>query len=178
MAWLRGLIAIVAVTALTGCDRLSRSPPDPGPAAAQAGPLVEGQPIAGLETYRGRSYSDFASQHSRFSAAGLGLSESDGARLGRAMAVSSGVLLQGGGAQALVFHGCAETGCADGTGVVAVDGATGASFAGVSDAAGKHVLETNDRLEALLRLNAPSRDWLDAGASQQPQPGAAMAARP
>ena len=50
---------------------------------------------------------------------------------------------------------------------MAIDAATGGAFVGVRDTAGKHVLAPNERLEALLRLNAPTRDWADAGPPQQ-----------
>jgi len=77
-----------------------------------------------------------------------------------------GRLEDGGGAQALVFRGCAEAGCADGRAVVAIDTASGAVFAAVRDAAGAEVLTSNDRVEALLRLNSPTRAWDDPAPSQ------------
>jgi hypothetical protein len=78
----------------------------------------------------------------------------------------AGQLLGGGGAEALVFRGCAETGCNDGAAVVAIDTATGAAFVAVHDAGGAEVLTPNDRLEALLRLNSPSRRWDDPAPTQ------------
>jgi len=80
-----------------------------------------------------------------------------------------GEVLAGGGAQALVFGGCADTGCADGRSVVAIDLATGDAFVGVHDAGGRDVLEPNDRLEALLRLNSPTRSWDDPQAAPAAQ---------
>ena len=72
---------------------------------------------------------------------------------------ASSAVLSGGGAEALVFQGCAETGCADGLAIVAIDVATGTAFVGVKDAEGAEILTPNDRIEALLRLNSPTRSW-------------------
>jgi hypothetical protein len=44
---------------------------------------------------------------------------------------------------------------------VAVDTSTGSVFAAVRDVGGADVLAANDRIEALLRLNSPSRRWDD-----------------
>jgi hypothetical protein len=74
---------------------------------------------------------------------------------------AAGRLVRGGGAEALVFRGCAAAGCEEGAAVVAIDAATGAVFAAVRDAAGAEVLTPNDRIEALLRLNSPTRRWDD-----------------
>lgn len=83
------------------------------------------------------------------------------------MAVAAaGALESGGGAEALVFRGCAQTGCIDGASVVAVDTATGATFAAVRDAGGAEILAPSDRVEALLRLNSPSRRWDDPAPAQ------------
>jgi hypothetical protein len=175
MKWLRASAAILSVAA-AGCDRLIERPPAPGPASAQA--ALAADAVANIEAYRGRSYAEFAAAHAaRFSAETLGLGTADRARLERAMVGDAGVVLEGGGAQALVFRGCAASGCADGVAVVAIDAATGAAFVGVRDGAGKDVLAPNDRLEALLRLNAGTRDWIDARPAQQapatlPQPTA------
>jgi hypothetical protein len=176
MRWLRGSVAILAVTG-AGCDRLADGQPGPGPASAAAPAAA---PVADLQTYSGRSYADFVAAHeARFSPTALGLSATDGARLQRAMVGASGGLLEGGGAEALVFRGCAESGCADGLALVAIDVATGAVFAGVKDGAGTDVLAPNERLEALLRLNAPTRDWADVGpAPAPPEPSPPNAARP
>jgi hypothetical protein len=70
-------------------------------------------------------------------------------------------LVEGGGAEVLVFRGCAETGCEAGLAVVGIDVATGGVFAGVRDAGGAEVLAPNERVEALLRLHAPTRRWSD-----------------
>jgi hypothetical protein len=165
MQWVRGSVAVLAVTA-TGCDQIAGREVAPGPAAAVAAPVANR--VVDLESYGGRSYPDFVTAHQeRFSPAALGITAADEGRLQHATAVSSGALLQGGGLQALVFRGCAANGCGEGVAVVAIDAAGGA-FVGVRDDAGKDVLATNDRLEALLRLNTPTRDWADAGPLQQP----------
>jgi hypothetical protein len=177
MHWLRGSIAMLAVMT-AGCDRLSGEKAAPEPASAEAAPTA--RPVADLADYNGRSYADFAASHQdRFSPDALGLAAGDDGRLQRAMAASTGALLEGGGARALVFRGCADSGCADSVGVVAVDADTGSAFVGVRDAAGKDVLAPNDRLEVLLRLNAPTRDWVDAGPRPPaPEPSSGVAARP
>ena len=69
--------------------------------------------------------------------------------------------MDGGGAEALVFTGCAEAGCDQGFSVIAIDTTTGLVFAAVRDGDGAEVLAPNDRLEALLRLNSPTRAWDD-----------------
>jgi hypothetical protein len=50
-----------------------------------------------------------------------------------------------------------------------VDLATGDPFVGVRDVGGADVLEPNDRLEALLRLNSPTRSWDDPQPAPPPQ---------
>jgi hypothetical protein len=75
------------------------------------------------------------------------------------------VLVQGGGAEALVFRGCAQEGCEAGAAVVAIDIDTGGAFVGVRDVGGADELAPNDRVEALLRLNSSSRRWDDAPAT-------------
>lgn len=136
------------------------SPPQAPPPAPAVAPALDLRPFAG------RPYADLAAAHpDRFGNEALTLSAAEAARLVPLVGASRGAMLDGGGAQALVFRGCAEAGCADGVGVIAIDAATGASFAGVRDAAGQTVLTPHDRLEVLLRLNAPTRNWADAGAA-------------
>jgi len=95
----------------------------------------------------------------------LDLNEADSARLLQSMATGGiGEVLAGGGAEALVFRGCAAQGCEQGSAIVAVDVSSGAAFVGVKDAAGTHVLTPNDRVEALLRLNSPTRSWYNPAA--------------
>jgi hypothetical protein len=72
-----------------------------------------------------------------------------------------GLVTAGGGVQALVFSGCAPSGCLEGLSVVAIDVTTGGVFVGVSDMGGAAKLAPNDRLEALLRLTSPSQSWDD-----------------
>lgn len=167
MHWLKGSLAILASVTAASCDQSGLREPSARP------PLPESTaaPIGDLQTYAGRSYADFVAAHEdRFGASGLGIEPADAARLERVVGAAQGALLDGGGAQALVFRGCAETGCVDGVGVVAVDAATGETFIGVRDASGQEVLAPNDRLEALLRLNTPTRDWSDTRAIEPAPP--------
>lgn len=145
---------VLAALLGAGCDRLEGGGAGPAPAEA-ASPAVD------VEQFAGRSYAEFAAQDVRFSPTGLGVTGDDANRLARVMAVSSGTIVEGGGARALVFRGCAEAGCEAGKGVVAIDVATGLAFGGVRDGDGKDVLVNNERLEALLRVNSPARDWID-----------------
>jgi hypothetical protein len=177
MQWVRGSVAVLAVMT-AGCGQMAGRAAGPGPGSAEAAPVA--QPVADLVSYNGRSYADFVAAHQdRFSSEALGLGAADGERFEHAMATSSGALLQGGGAEALVLRGCAASGCGDGVAVMAVDAGTGAAFVGVRDSAGKDVLATNERLEALLRLSTQTRDWADAGPSQRaPETPPVNAARP
>lgn len=154
----------VAVLVAAGCG------PAPAPPATESPPPAQlGRPVEDLRDFDGRSFADFVARHEdRFAPEALGLSASDRARLWRVMATSSGVLLEGGGAEALVFRGCADMGCGQGRGIVAIDARNGAVFIGVQDVGGSETLAPNDRIEALLRLNAPTRDWADAGLPEQP----------
>jgi hypothetical protein len=155
--WRGGLAA--GVLALAGCDQLGLGPP---PSEASAPPPAPA-PLPDFAASVGQSYASFAAEAgARYAPEALGLNAIDRARLWRAMAdAQPGVLVQGGGAEALVFRGCAETGCAAGLAVVAVDTASGDVFVGVRDAGGAVELTPNDRLEALLRLNSESRRWDD-----------------
>jgi hypothetical protein len=177
MHWVRGSVAVLAVMA-AGCDQVTGRDVGPGPGSAEAAPVA--QPVSDLASYNGRSYADFVAAHQdRFSSEALGLAAADGGRLEQAMGASSGALMQGGGAEALIFRGCAASGCGDGVAVMAVDAATGGAFVGVRDGAGKDVLAANERLEALLRLSTPTRDWADAGPPQHaPETPPVNAARP
>ena len=137
--------------------------------AASAPPVPQADPT--LRNHAGETYAAFsAGAGARYTPDALGLSAGDRARVWRAMAAGqAGQILTGGGAQALVFSGCADTGCADGRSIVAVDLATGDPFVGVRDVGGADVLEPNDRLEALLRLNSPTRSWDDPQPAPPPQ---------
>ncbi len=157
----------VALFAVAACDQVRMGPQTvaSSPAAAPA-PVVD----PGLRNHAGETYAAFvADAGAAYGPDALGLNVTDRTRLWRAMAApEQSRLLTGGGAEALVFHGCAETGCADGAAVVALDTATGAVFAGVRDVGGDEVLAPNDRLEALLRLNTTTRGWLGAPAPAEP----------
>jgi hypothetical protein len=157
-----GLVAVTFVVA--GCDQLGL-----GPHQAESDPAAEApRAIADLRPQAGVTYPVFvAAEGARYGPEQLGLNAVDRARLWRAMAAPSGAqLVSGGGAEALVFRGCAETGCNDGAAVVAIDTGTGLAFAAVRDAGGADVLAPNERVEALLRLNSPTRRWDDPAPTQ------------
>lgn len=168
--FLRTGLAAVAFLVLAGCDQLSALGLGPPPAASAppSAPPAPMQAIADLRPYAGDLYSDFsAGEGARYSPEQLGLNAADRERLSRVMAVpSAGRLVGGGGAEALVFRGCAVTGCDQGVGVVAIDTTTGLAFTAVHDAGGAEVLTPNDRVEALLRLDSPSRAWDDPAPTQ------------
>jgi len=159
--------AAALIGAAAACDQIALGPPQAASAPA-ASPPPQPRAIADLRPHAGAIYSDFAAgAGARYSPEQLGLSAVDRARFWRAMAAPSvGRLVQGGGAEALVFRGCAATGCDDGAAVMAIDTASGAAFAAVHDAAGAEVLAPNDRVEALLRLNSPTRRWDDPALTQ------------
>jgi len=167
--FLRTGLAAAAILALGACDQLSELGIGPPPAVS-APPTPPPAPavIADLRPHAGQLYSDFAAaEGARYSPEQLGLNAGDRARLWRALAIATaGRLEQGGGAEALVFRGCAETGCEEGRAVVAIDTASGAVFAAVRDTGGEEVLAPNDRVEALLRLNSPTRAWDDPAPTQ------------
>jgi hypothetical protein len=175
MDWRQGSLAVLSLV-LAGCDRLASGPAAPAPQAAEA---VTTAPVPDLENYVGRTYADFVDDHeARFNPEVLGIGAADRARLWRAMATSSGAPLRGGGAQAVVFLGCADVGCPEGVAVVAIDAHSGGAFVGVRDAGGADVLAPNDQLEALLRLNAPSRHWADVAPQRLSADAAPETARP
>ena len=168
---MRLILAAASLLGAGSCERISaeRVAPEPAPAAAAA-PALELNPFTGL------AFSEFVARNHDYEPEALGLSAADRSRLWRAMAIPTvGTMVDGGGAQALVFRGCAETGCDDGLAVVAVDAATGMAFVAVRDAGGGVVMSSNDRVEALLRLNSPTRDWADPAL---PQTAAVETARP
>jgi len=165
----RLVLALTTALAVAGCDQLSQLGIGPPPAvSAPAAPPPAPPVIADLRPHAGQFYTDFAAaEGARYSPEQIGLNAADRARLWRALATATpGRLEQGGGAEALVFRGCAETSCEDGRAVVAIDTSTGAVFAAVRDAGGAEVLTPNDRVEALLRLNSPSRAWDDPAPMQ------------
>lgn len=156
---------------VSGCDQLGLGPPDAASSVA-----VESAPSqhasADLRPHAGELYSSFAAaEGARYGPEQLGLNAADRARLWRAMAIpAAGQLITGGGAEALVFRGCAEPSCSDGAAVIAIDTATGAAFAAVRDAGGAEILAPNERVEALLRLNSPTRRWDEPASIQAAAP--------
>ncbi len=162
MPWIpfrTGLIA-AATLGLAGCDRLNLGPPTAEPAPVVAPALESSGADPALRGHAGEAYAAFiAAAGARYAPDALGLGGTDRERLQRAMAASRSEVLDGGGAEALVFRGCAEAGCAEGVAIVAVDLSTGLAFVGVKDSAGAEVFRPNDRIEALLRLNSPTRSW-------------------
>jgi hypothetical protein len=150
------MLAIGALTAIGACGQIAPERAAPGPAPATA---TEAAP--NLRPEAGKTYSDFvASAGAHYTPDALGIPAADRTRLWRSMAASApAALLTGGGAEALVFRGCSDLGCEDGVSIVAIDVATGVAFAGVRDVGGADVLAPNERVEALLRLNSPTRAW-------------------
>src|SRR5262245_44530657 len=116
--FLRTGLAVLALAALGACDQLARLGIGPRPAASAPAdePAPAPQAIADLRPHAGDLFSDFvAAEGARYSPEQIGLNAADRARLWRAMATpTAGRLEQGGGAEALVFRGCAETSCEDG----------------------------------------------------------------
>ena len=151
-------LLVAAVLGAAACGQLApeRAAPGPTPAAAS-------EEVPDLRPHAGETYAAFvAAAGARYTPDSMGIPAADRARLWRGMAAGTpGELLTGGGAEALVFKGCSDQGCEDGSAIVAIDVATGAAFAGVRDIGGSDVLAPNERLEALLRLNSPTRSWED-----------------
>jgi hypothetical protein len=171
MRWELVRVGLAAVTAMAAasCDRLAQPAGEatPAPAAAPAAPFDS----AMVRAQTGKTYSTFVGEAPGvgYAPEALGIVASDRARLWRGMATpTGGILFTGGGAEALVFRGCAETSCADGASIVAIDTANGGVFAAVRDVGGADVLAPNDRIEALLRLNSPTQSWEDAIPSAAP----------
>ena len=154
--------------ASAGCDQLSALGLGPHPAASAPASEPVTSAMVDIRPYSGELYADFtAGAGARYSPEQIGLTPADRTRLMAAMASpSAGRLEEGGGAEALVFRGCAASGCDLGRAVVAIDTTTGAVFAAVRDGEGAEVLSPNDRVEALLRLNSPTRAWDDPAPAQ------------
>jgi hypothetical protein len=126
MTWIpfrAGMMAAAAL-GLGACDRLGLGPQTAEPAPATQAPAVA-VPVVdpALRSHAGEDYAAFvAASGARYAPDELGLSAGDRVRVWRAMAAAeAGEVLSGGGAEALVFRGCAETGCGDGVAIVAVD---------------------------------------------------------
>lgn len=158
MIQMRAGLAIGLMLALSACEQTGTQAVMPGPTeAAAAAPLD-------FSAGEGKTYAAFAAETAtqRYALDALGLSANEQARFQHAMArAQPGIVAQGGGAEALVFSGCAPTGCLEGLAVVAIDTTSGDVFVGVSDMGGAEKLVPNDRLEALLRLTSPSQTWDD-----------------
>ncbi|QGZ95248.1 hypothetical protein [Terricaulis silvestris] len=156
------MLVVAALTAAGGCGQLAPERTAPGPAPALAAVAPDVSPHAG------QTYSEFvAAAGASYSPDALGIPAADRVRLWRGMAEATpSALLTGGGAEALVFRGCSEQGCEEGVSIVAIDVATGVAFAGVRDVGGADVLAPNERVEALLRLNSPTRAWDNPEAAQ------------
>ena len=162
------LFPIGAVLAVLGCDQLALGPKtaDSAPPPATAAPAPPD-----LRPFVGDTYAVFSTRPdmARFNPQGLGLADADRARLEAALAEPAPAFIaQGGGAEALVFVGCAQDGCAAGRAVLAIELETRAVFAGVAGPEGAEALAPNARLEALLGLTSPSRAWEDLPLSPPP----------
>jgi len=153
-------IGLAAAAFGAGCGSPPSEPAAQPPPAARA--------LVGIAELEGRRYAG-ASGASAMAAYGLDalrVPPTDQARFLEAMGEGQPArLMEGGGAEALVFYGCLGERCRDAAAVLAIDTGTGAAFVGVRDAAGADELAPNDRLEALLRLNSPSRRWDDPASS-------------
>jgi hypothetical protein len=151
-----------AVFGVGGCDQLGLGPHRAASRPSQAAPVAEA--IPDFRAHAGETYADFVASPGmeRYSLTALGISQDEQARFSHAMSNQAvGILATGGGSEALVFSGCAPSGCLEGLSVVAINVATGEAFVGVSDMQGTATLAPNDRLEVLLRLTSPSQTWDD-----------------
>jgi hypothetical protein len=155
-----GLVAL-AVLAAASCNRAAQEQQAGSAPSASVAPTYLDPDI---RPFAGRVYAEFAEIDGmrRYSVASLRLNAPERARFDAGMAVQEpSVVASGGGAEALVFSGCAVSGCAHGRSVLAIDTRTGATFVGVAGQGGSEALIPNDRLEALLRVTSPSMRWED-----------------
>ncbi len=154
---MRAWVILLALAA-AACDGAPTANLEPTPAAASA-------PDPAIRAHAGDTYSHFVTQAgARYAPEAMGFNAADRARLWRGMATSlPGELIAGGGAEALVFRGCAEEGCGEGLSVVAVDTTSGAVFVGVRDVGGADILARDERVLALLQTNSATRSWDDPG---------------
>jgi len=162
---MRGILflALLSAALAAGCDRIGLGPHRAASAPNEAPPPAV-QPLSELRRFAGATLAEFlaAPEAARYRPAALGLSQADTARLEAAMtAPAPAMLISGGGAEAIVFSGCAASGCAEGRVVFAIDLETGAAFVAVRDSAGEAALRPNPRVEALLRLTSPTQRWDD-----------------
>ena len=171
MCWVnaRTSLVVLAAVAVSACDQVSLEPPDADSAQTIVPQALNTdiRPLAGL-TYAEAST---APEMERYALASLGLAEVEQAHFEAGMAVQEpAILASGGGAEALVFSGCAISGCPHGRSVLAIDARTGAVFAGVAGQGGSEQLIPNDRLEALLRVTSPTMRWDDPARAPQAAP--------
>ena len=156
------VVSAAGVLCAGGCDQLGLAPHSAAPATPAAAPAPVALPD--LRAHTGETYAEFVLQPGmeRYSLTALGLSHDEQVRFTYAMANPAvGTVAAGGGSEALVFSGCAPSGCLEGLSVVAINVTTGEVFVGVSDTRGAATLASNDRLEVLLRLTSPSQTWDD-----------------
>jgi hypothetical protein len=153
-AWATTIFAL----AMMGCDGAPPANIVPAPSSAAANPA--------LRAHAGDSFSNFVTQAgARYAPEAMGLPALDRTRLWRGMAnAQAGELVSGGGAEALVFRGCATEGCADGYSIVAVDTTTGGVFIGVRDVGGSDILARDERMLALLEATSTASRWDDPDA--------------
>jgi hypothetical protein len=148
-------LALLALSA-SGCGR--GATPKLAPPDAEAAPQT-----IDLSGHRGQSFEAFSKSPGmeRFTLQRLDLSADERVRVERDLAVAQpSRLVVGGGAQALVFVGCARAGCDAGEAVLAFDN-QGESFVGVREHGAPEALIPDDRMEALLGLASPSAHWWD-----------------
>ncbi|MDX2277061.1 MAG: hypothetical protein NW206_16560 [Hyphomonadaceae bacterium] len=124
-------------------------------------------PPPDLRPFVGRSYTDLITeeQTARYSATQLNMSPEGRARFARAMSLSAPAwIAEGGGASAFIVVGCEAGACAQAAGILAIDTQTGDVYAAVRDSAGRSVLISNDRLQALVEATDPANRWDDPDA--------------
>ncbi|MBC7770810.1 MAG: hypothetical protein H7124_18665 [Phycisphaerales bacterium] len=156
-----GIVLMAALLGAAACGQATL-----GPQQAVSAPVerADATSIPDFRPHEGQTYAAFAGEPAmqRYALNELGLTDVERARFSHSMSTAApGLIAAGGGAEALIFSGCAPSGCLEGLSVVAVDVGTGDVFIGVSDQHGAEELIPNDRLEALLRLTSPSRTWDD-----------------
>ncbi len=164
MRWTMTRVGLAALAGLvvSACDRLSLEPHEA--ASAPSEPVAVTYLDPDIRPFAGRRYAEFVVSEGmrRYATASLRLSESEQARFEAGMSVEEPATVAiGGGAEALVFSGCAISGCPHGRSVLAIDARNGAVFVGVAGQGGSEALIPNDRLEALLRVTSPTMRWED-----------------
>jgi hypothetical protein len=149
-------LALLALAA-SGCGREAAAPKFAPLDAEVAAQSID------LSGHRGQSFEAFSKSPGmeRFALSRLDLSADERTRVERDLAAAQpSRLVVGGGAQALVFVGCARAGCEAGETVLAF-GSQGETFVGVREQGAPQAFIPNDRMEALLGLASPSTHWWD-----------------